>query len=456
MRQHTDPICQYAKHNTQHANTQNTQHANIDTQIRHATRNHVTQKSGSHASSRVFGIASRMNSVLITRKHRPPSIIQDAAISSFVLARNQYAKGYLAVQFGIWHIACQSHVDVKCISCLMGARIHDASARHVLATIADDSLSRLRLEVKGGHEKCTVLYRYVLDNIQQFLKVWEGGIGHENRLICGCAGTAIGMDDIAPGAFNLEDLFSRILRNDQSELTVKKIYNNIHWNHISAIQELHVLRVLLRFVPSLNSLEKQVTEYFRTTYAIHRMCEGWKTKLVPLGTNSEHEIETEGMKCAIHDFLSQSDWQPEYSSKLIQKTIWETEVLDCWRLEIGLDHPEDIIRHFKNLGKQDQLPEYEVLLQNAKNITERYITLESYEQALSPNDSDSSLIPDCHKFPIGTLFESRNSVGRHNSENDVSINTTHTFTEGEDFTGDHVLANSVLFMWEYSLWVQLD
>ncbi|THU86622.1 hypothetical protein K435DRAFT_922296 [Dendrothele bispora CBS 962.96] len=29
--------------NTQHANTQNTQRANIDTQIRHATRNHVTQ-----------------------------------------------------------------------------------------------------------------------------------------------------------------------------------------------------------------------------------------------------------------------------------------------------------------------------------------------------------------------------------------------------------------------------
>ncbi|THU82310.1 hypothetical protein K435DRAFT_621540, partial [Dendrothele bispora CBS 962.96] len=88
-------------------------------------------------------------------------------------------------------------------------------------------------------------------NIQQFVKVWEGGIGRENRLICGCAGTAIGMDDIAPGAFNLENRFSRILRNDWSELTVEKIYDNINWNHISAIQELHVLRVLLQFVPSL-------------------------------------------------------------------------------------------------------------------------------------------------------------------------------------------------------------
>ncbi|THU99818.1 hypothetical protein K435DRAFT_794635 [Dendrothele bispora CBS 962.96] len=422
--------------------------------------------------------APRINSVLVTRKRRPPSIIQVAAISSFVLARNQYANGYLAIQFGIWHIACQSHVDVKRISCLM-----------------------------------------------------------------------------APGAFDLKDRFLRILRNDRSELTVEKIYDNINWNHISAIQELHVLRVLLQFVPSLNSLEKHVTESFRTTYAIHRMREGRKTKLVPLGTNSEHEIETEGMKCAIHDFLSQSGWQPEYSSKFIawfggdgrsvlamdrakkylaqhydpddpesdykilhnllptiglwhtqstnqntiaenhfgpavtddpsalsrsascagfkrptnfkdcgnyyplshcMKTIWETRVLDCWRLEIGLDHPDDIIKHFENLGKQDQLPEYEVLLRHAKNITERYITLESYEQALSPNDSDSSLMPDHHKFPIGTLFESRNSVGRHNSEDDVSMNTTHTFTEGEDFTGDRVLANSILFMWEYSLWVELD
>ncbi|THU82309.1 hypothetical protein K435DRAFT_583435, partial [Dendrothele bispora CBS 962.96] len=116
----------------------------------------------------------------------------------------------------------------------------------------------------------------------------------------------------------------------------------------------------------------------------------------------------------------------------------------------------NIIKHFKNLGKQDQLPEYEVLLRHAKNITKRYITLESYEQALSPNDSDSPLRLDHHKFPIGTLFESCNSVRRHDSEDDVSMNTTHTFTEGEDFTGDHVLANSILFMWEYSLWVELD
>jgi hypothetical protein len=262
----------------------------------------------------------------------------------------------MAIQFGIWHIACQSHIDVKRISCLMGNSMHDTSARRALATIADDSLSKLRSEVRDGHSTGTVLYRYVLDNIQQYLKVWEEGIGRENRLICGCAGTAIAMEDVAPGAFNLDDHFTRVLRNERSELTVEKLYDQINWNHISGIQQLHVLRVLLSFVPSLNSLEEKVSESFRVDYAIHRMREGRKTKVVPLGVNSEREIETAGMTRAIHDFLGQSGWQPEYSSKHI---VWfggdggSVLAMDCAQKYLAqhydLDDPESDYKTLHNL-----------------------------------------------------------------------------------------------------------
>ncbi|KAE9390952.1 hypothetical protein BT96DRAFT_832722, partial [Gymnopus androsaceus JB14] len=49
--------------------------------------------------------APKKNGELIVRKRRNPSIIQTSAIASFVLCRNQYANGYMAIQRGIWHIA---------------------------------------------------------------------------------------------------------------------------------------------------------------------------------------------------------------------------------------------------------------------------------------------------------------------------------------------------------------
>ncbi|KAK7446004.1 hypothetical protein VKT23_014627 [Stygiomarasmius scandens] len=493
--------------------------------------------------------APRKDNEIVERKRRPPAIVQVAALSSFCMARNQYSNGYWAMQNGIWHIACQSHVDVKRIDCHKGASVHDTTARAALATIAEGSLGKLRTDMKEGTDHWKMLYRWVVDNVQQFIKVWEGGIGRDNLLISGCAGTAILMDDVAPGAFDLDDHIERVLRNDSAELTVQKLWASIDWDHISGVQSLHVLLALLVYVPSLNSMENQVNELFRGKYAIHRMREGRKTTLVPLGTNSEREIETEGMKRALHDFFQQSGLQPECASHLIawvggdggsvlamdrakrylaqhydpddpesdykilhnllptigiwhtqatnqnviaenhfgpavtndpsalsrsascanfkrptnfkdcsnyyplhrcMSTCWNAQVLDCWQHELGFRTHEEMLGHFEQQAKSNNPPKFDNLLAKAICITSRWVSLESVSQALS---SDMSSLSDDLKFPMGDPYES----GGHamNVDGEQQNGKLESFKEKEDFEGDRVLANSILFKWEYSLWLEL-
>lgn len=92
---------------------------------------------------------------------------------------------------------------------------------------------------------------------------------------------------------------------------------NIDWVHIQGVQTLHVIRALFDYCPSLEHLQPDISRLFHTQYAIHRMYEGRKTRVVPLGTNAEHEIETAGMKCCLHDFFMQAGVSPEYVPTLI-------------------------------------------------------------------------------------------------------------------------------------------
>ncbi|THV01138.1 hypothetical protein K435DRAFT_655980 [Dendrothele bispora CBS 962.96] len=75
----------------------------------------------------------RKKSALVERKRRPPHLAQIAAISSFVMARNQYANGFLAMQLGIWHFACHSHIDVTRIYCHMAGIVHKTTSARALA-----------------------------------------------------------------------------------------------------------------------------------------------------------------------------------------------------------------------------------------------------------------------------------------------------------------------------------
>ncbi|KAJ8087622.1 hypothetical protein PM082_006455 [Marasmius tenuissimus] len=521
---------------------------------------------------------------VIVRKQRPHPMAQFAAISSFVIARNKFANGYFAVQAGVWHIACKSHIDVKRLYCRMGGSVADVTARTALRTLADDALAGLRTEVETANRNGRVTRRWVIDNTQRHSAVHEGGMARESRLITGTAGTAILLDDVASNAFDLADYTARVLKNERRTLTTLELYESIDWTHIHGIQALHALRTLCHFTPCLNPMLKLISERFRSRedgYAIHRMRDGRKTAVQPLGTNSEKEMETSGMIQCLDDFFKQSGAKPEYASKLIswvsgdggsvmamdrakkyralmyepskpsttdyntlhhllptmeiwhaqatcQNTIaenhygpaassdpsalsrsanaakfkrptnfrdssnyynlsrsmgtfWDALILDCWRIELGLDSHREIIPHFERLQKENKLPTFPDLLEKAKTLTSRYASLDAYEQALSADANESA--PETHKFPSCTRSPSSPSVTetslasqpteddstnemeieQDDLENSENIPNRTPEEEGKKaeipkeepgFTGDRVLANLILFQLEYSWWIE--
>lgn len=167
-------------------------------------------------------------------------------------------------------------------------------------------MAALRESVADGVSRGTMEYGIVLDNVQQYVAQREHRIGRQDQLKVGTAATAIKYEDCEPGAFNSKDHLDRVVQQERRDLTVKSLYDDIDWKHVGDVQALHWVRVLVGFIPELQDLKKEVSACFRGEgIAIHRMRDGRKTTVQPLGTNGEKEVETHGMMRAELDFEAQ-------------------------------------------------------------------------------------------------------------------------------------------------------
>ena len=63
----------------------------------------------------------------------------------------------------------------------------------------------------------------MLDNVQEYCPVYEGGILRESILKVGTAGTAIWLDDCNPGAFDLQSHLARVAEKKRTTMTVESI-----------------------------------------------------------------------------------------------------------------------------------------------------------------------------------------------------------------------------------------
>ncbi|KAJ7729217.1 hypothetical protein B0H14DRAFT_3097944 [Mycena olivaceomarginata] len=501
--------------------------------------------------------APKKNGVVVVRKRRPHPVIQVGAISSFVLSRNRYASGDLALPLALWHFACKSHVDVKRVYCRFGSIVSDSTARNALNTMTDASFAALRDSVAEAAERGEAVWGKILDNCQQYSPVWEHGIGRDNQLKVGTACTAFRLYDCKPGTFNADDHIAHILQEERQNMTTDGLLDSIDWDHVNGVMHLHYVRILVEFVPVLQPLSKEITALFRNKYAIHRIPDRGMTELQPLGTNSEHSTETQGMSRARVDFDQQMGIDPEKSKnildwirgdgasfatlKRLQKyesttldvykscrnvittpetwhtkatelnacasnhygpavskdpsalsrsshatnmkrptdlkkcdfyptsrsmtLIWEAQLLDCWRLQLGID--ADFQAHFDELNSCDALPTLDDLIEHAQVIRVRYASQTAYELSLS--NAESQKAPSTFKVPFGepwvrdhTPPPSRTPASSEipNEENiDVPVAASNkgpkTHVEPEDFDGDRVLSNSIIFLQEFGWWIEL-
>ncbi|KAJ7876307.1 hypothetical protein B0H14DRAFT_3130444, partial [Mycena olivaceomarginata] len=260
--------------------------------------------------------ASRKGGKVIVKKIRPHPIIQVGAISSFITSRNRYASGDLGLPLGLWLFACQAHVDVKRVLCRFGYSISESTARNALNSLTGADLSALQEQVQDATARGEVDFGKISDNVQRYERVFEHGLGKENVLKHGTACTAFGLENCKPGAFHAADHIARVINQERQSMTVETIYSSIDWGHMDNITDLHFVRVIANFSPHLNHLSSQVSARFRTTLAKHRL-EPRKTRLQPLGTNAEQQMENKGYQAGFRDFDKQMGIEPEKSDNLL-------------------------------------------------------------------------------------------------------------------------------------------
>ena len=180
------------------------------------------------------------------------------------------------------------------------------------------SLALLRDSIKDATERGETEWCLVLDNVQEYCPVYEGGIARQSILKVGTAGTAIRLDDCKPGAFDLQAHLTCVAEKKRTAMTVETLRTDIDWTHVHSIQSLHWVRVLVDYIPELKSMSKEISARFRSEpIAKHRMREGRKTMVQPLGTNAERETETQGMARAIMDFDEQMGLGSEAADRLL-------------------------------------------------------------------------------------------------------------------------------------------
>ncbi|KAJ6487520.1 hypothetical protein DFH09DRAFT_1252793 [Mycena vulgaris] len=257
--------------------------------------------------------------VFAVRVRRPHPIIQVSAITSFIVARNRYANGDLAMALGVWHFACKSHVDVKRVYCRLGGSVSDSTSRDALNSITESSFAQLQARIKDTTERGEVEDCLLIDNIQEYCDVYEQGIGRLCELKVGTAGTNVGLQDCAPGAFNAKDYYNRVAQKRRLELNVLSLFTDIDWDHNFRVTALHWVRILAEFTPHLPHLLPLISAMFRSELiAIHRMREGRITPFQPLSTNGERETSTQGLERAVNDFDVQRGTDPAVDSGLLE------------------------------------------------------------------------------------------------------------------------------------------
>jgi len=98
----------------------------------------------------------------------------------------------------IWHFTAKSHVDVKHVYSQFGNIVSDTTTCKALNSMTGSSLAILQASIKAATEQGETEWCIVLDNVQEYCPVYEGGISCQSILKVRTTATTIHLDDYKP------------------------------------------------------------------------------------------------------------------------------------------------------------------------------------------------------------------------------------------------------------------
>ncbi|KAK6992066.1 hypothetical protein R3P38DRAFT_3227090 [Favolaschia claudopus] len=135
-------------------------------------------------------------------------------------------------------------------------------------------------------------------------RAWQHTLGHKDELKSGTAATVIELEDVPPGALLSEPFAQNIAEKARSKLTVKQLYDDIDWPHVRGIGAASILRIWLKYVPSLSPHRAAVEELFTVKHNKHRL-RLRKSKIHTLRATNINESTTVGAASVLRNLLAQ-------------------------------------------------------------------------------------------------------------------------------------------------------
>ncbi|KAF9021243.1 hypothetical protein BDZ89DRAFT_930664, partial [Hymenopellis radicata] len=145
-----------------------------------------------------------------------------------------------------------------------------------------------------------------------------------------------------------------------------------------------------------------------------------------------------------------------YPTVRTMRTICEAQVLDCWDLFLT-DHT-GLLPYFERLASQDATPSLDGLMVHADILVHRYMSTRAFHTALSSTRAERA--SSTYKFPVGPAWNPSTTpvvpIVDDSPSNNVNEPGVKVHVEAKGFTGDRVLANSILFCRDFLWWLELS
>ncbi|KAF8598632.1 hypothetical protein BDV93DRAFT_609737 [Ceratobasidium sp. AG-I] len=229
-------------------------------------------------------------------RDRDPRIIAIVSILMIVVCRNVRANFFQKVM-GVWLFSCSAPVHIYRICSRLGLSVGYTTVLQTLKNLANSSILSTRMLAKE------LQFLVIFDNINRKRKFWTPQLGQQDILMSGTASTLVELSLYDSGAFDLQPVLSARQNQARKSLTTDVLWKQVDQQHLNSVMALHCLNFLVSNCPALSGLSDYITEQLRTTYAIHRMPNGAKTKAHPLSSSSISEDSAEGCRDTIDEIL---------------------------------------------------------------------------------------------------------------------------------------------------------
>ncbi|KAK7695975.1 hypothetical protein QCA50_000615 [Cerrena zonata] len=242
-------------------------------------------------------------------------LITTIALSMLMFARYRVAN-MLATFVGVFLFTCNAHRDVFRFGSRVGLSISYSTTLERLQTLAKSA--DLSLQTWGQKLASGVPYFLALfDNVNKYQRVWRQTLGHRNQLHSGTAATLVKLVDIPPGAMDQEPLLKKLKSGARGSLTVDELDRDIDWPHLLSVGKATLLRVWVKFIPSLSKHRSVVEKYFSEEVKKHRLPLR-TSEIQTLRCSNIDEATTTGVMRVIQDiFCKQLRIRPEWLYKCL-------------------------------------------------------------------------------------------------------------------------------------------